>query len=157
MFWRQKRKTDLFKSLNLVDVDLKPRLVIKSGHYILPSNLYRLTYFHSFHLWPEKESNHYTLVAFLHHCFLTNSPWRAWPTKWVKPISGKNFKTSFLLPFPFSSKPPIMYTSFWCCTIQWPDTANGRLMPGSTVPFKWIFSVVSSLVLFSSMPPVTHR
>ena len=38
-------KTDLFKSLNLVDVDLKPRLVIKSSHYshyILPSNLYHL-------------------------------------------------------------------------------------------------------------------
>ena len=48
-------KTDLFKSLNLVDVDLKPRLVIKSGHYILPSNLYHL----SFRRW-------YSLI----------SPWR---------------------------------------------------------------------------------
>ena len=35
-------KTDFLKSLNLVDGDLKPRLVIKSGHYILPSKLYRL-------------------------------------------------------------------------------------------------------------------
>ena len=39
----EKRNKAYFKSLNLVESDLKPRLVIKSGHYIVPSHLYRLT------------------------------------------------------------------------------------------------------------------
>ena len=39
MFWRINAD---FKSQNLVEHDLKPRPVIKSGHYILPSHLYRL-------------------------------------------------------------------------------------------------------------------
>jgi hypothetical protein len=33
----EKQKLDFFQSLNHVDVDLKPRFLIKSGYYIVPS------------------------------------------------------------------------------------------------------------------------
>ena len=33
----EKRKFDFFQSLNHVDINLKPRFLIKSGYYIVPS------------------------------------------------------------------------------------------------------------------------